>query len=166
MSLNCPRCGLAILPAALRSPPSICVACAEPLAPALVPAHRSDHRARLAGTIARAAAWRRAKASRVGDPDSGRSAHSLCALATFVERMPEEDPDLRTLENSRSAEDRLCYLLCDEAVSILAGFGLRRDFLKGPQPTEQQCRKLLRRLEGAEKRVRGRRNRLARELAG
>ena len=166
MSLDCPRCGLAVPPSAFRSLPFNCMGCSEPLLSALLAAPRQDHRARLTGTIRYAADWRLKKGSRGDDPDSGRSAHCLRALAAFVERLPEEDPDFTTLENSRRAEDRLCYRLCDDAVSILAGFGLRWDFLRGPQPTEQQCRKLLRRLEGAEKSVRGRRNRQGREEVG
>ena len=112
------------------------------------------HKRRLVETIRRAAAWR-AEVARRSEPEhakaSARSAHSLRALARFVENdLGGSDPLLsRTLRRSRVADDGSYYVISQDALRVLGRFGIGRGFPTPPR--REQFVNVLNRLEGEQR---------------
>ena len=104
----------------------------------------------------------RAEVARRSEPEhakaSARSAHSLRALARFVENDLGDSDSLlsRTLRRSRVADDGSYYVISQDALRVLGRFGIGRGFPTPPR--REQFVNVLNRLEGAEKSARGGRN--------
>ena len=116
-----------------------------------------SHQPRLVNTIRNTAKWRRSKSYEfAADADeqrkNRRSMVALQTLANFVEALPDADPDLACLRHSAPAGEQ--YRLCPEALRLLSRFGLNYGMWHADSPTEAQMRNILRRIEGAEARLR------------
>jgi hypothetical protein len=116
------------------------------------------HRANLVEALRDTARWRRTKATEFADDGiarrrSHRAMVAIQVAAKFVDSLPDDDHDLRWLtyvEVDRHGR----AVLCEESRELLSRFGMDPGaWTEGP-PSDQQIRKLLRRLDGAEARER------------
>ena len=119
-----------------------------------------EQREALVATIRAAADWRWRKAYEYAEDRCARKASlraraALRILASFVEGMADDDPDLalHALGRVGTIGDRLA--LAPAASTLLSRFGIGKASWQEGEPTEAQMRNLLRRMDGIEARKRG-----------
>jgi hypothetical protein len=125
----------------------------------------------LVETIRASARWRRGKADEFRDDEGARRQSlradvALRALASFVEKLPDSDPDLNLSALSRTDEREGRLVLTTDASVLLSRFGLDARAWRSGAPTESQMRNMLRRIDGIEARERSARKRRAEEGYG
>lgn len=125
----------------------------------------------LVETIRASARWRQGKADEFGDDDNARRQNAraelaLRKLASFVDGLPNEDPELSLPALARTDERHGCLALTEEALVLLSRFGLGYGSWKSGPPNESQMRNVLRRMDGIEARERAARKKRAEEGYG
>lgn len=113
----------------------------------------------LAATIRHAANWRAEKAAEFADDEiaherSLRAEAALRELASFVESMADDDPDLALHALCRVGQRGGRLALIPDAFTLLSRFGLDEGAWQDQAPTERQMRNVLRRVDGIEARER------------
>lgn len=131
----------------------------------------SKQRRLLVETIRASAKWRRGKADEFRDDEnarrqSARAEIALRTLASFVDKLPDDDPELNLNALSRTDEQEGRLVLTLDAAVLLSRFGLDARAWRSGAPTESQMRNVLRRLDGIEARERSARKRRAEEGYG
>jgi hypothetical protein len=125
----------------------------------------------LVETIRASAQWRRGKADEFRDDEHARRQNlradvALRALASFVDKLPDKDPDLNLSALSRTEEREGRLVLTTDASVLLSRFGLDARAWRSGAPTESQMRNMLRRIDGIEARERSARKQRAEEGYG
>jgi hypothetical protein len=83
-----------------------------------------------------------------------RSKHALRRLANFVEKMPDDDPDLNLYALLRAGDRSGRLKLTPDSLRLLSRFGLDKGAWQLTKPVENQMRNVLRRMDGIEARER------------
>jgi hypothetical protein len=121
----------------------------------------AEQRNLLVATILFVAAWRHTQAEKYSPDESAdpyaqtrslRAEAALRALAEFVEELPDEDKLLKLATLRNTEEDGGRLVLSEEAFDLLSRFLM--SVATQTEPTEEQMRKIVKRLDGAEGRER------------